>query len=71
LGGARFSDAAKQKTARCEPAIYWMNGNPKANPRICNRLRDDASSSDTSSVNPKYQPNYRIFNINALTRNYT
>ncbi len=71
FGGARFSDAAKQKTARCEPAIYWMNGNPKANPRICNRLRDDAASSGTSSVNPKYQPNYRIFNINALTRNYT
>ena len=70
LEGSRYTEFTKQKAARCEPAVYWMQGNPKANPKICFKNRDDINGS-SQSVNPKYRPNYAIFNINSVTRNYT
>lgn len=60
LRQSRVSQLTKQKAPRCEPATYWMQGNPKANPKICFKNNSDF---DNSSVNSKYQPNYRIFNL--------
>ena len=61
LNGSRFTELYKQKAASCNPSVYWTDGNPK----ICFKNNNDANSQ-----NSKYQPNYKVLNLNAQSSVY-